>query len=404
MGYVSKDFIHMGCGLPLEPERVWEEVPYSVRKNINKAERNDIKIEKASGTPDEIEILRRMWYDPDDPNMPRALGKRDHMFIARSKSGEPLGVCILLPVGNHLFLNNLAGNDEGKRLRVQDFLLWHAVNYFSDSEYKYIDVGVSYRHSLYNFFEKWGIVKYPVIFNPPELPVRISAFPFNPLTYYHHSDKNAEDSAFIKFAEMTGCRKITFAPAPAFAARIMEGEKFERIESTADFPEIPDDKPSFIDLRKIFHTQFGCLIFNLDISDPTMWNKYQCLDVFKRRAVLSELNEQLDYFDKIIEKREYNYNYLKEKFALDDIAPVEDVPNVPMWFAFRHEFAEKYANKLDEFEVDYQHGSKSDMIRLPVHQNLTEQHLDYMYGIFRGVLNLCSEWEHTDVYEEYKDQ
>jgi len=75
------------------------------------------------------------------------------MYIAYNNLNEAIGVIILLPVGNHLFLNNLAGNTKGKELRIQDYLLWYCVNAFKDSGYKYIDVGVSFRTSLYEFFK-----------------------------------------------------------------------------------------------------------------------------------------------------------------------------------------------------------------------------------------------------------
>ncbi|MFW5702055.1 MAG: hypothetical protein ACOCX7_03825, partial [Bacteroidota bacterium] len=222
--------------------------------------------------------------------------------------------------------------------------------------------------------------------------------------YYHHSDKGEEHSAIEKLLKITSAGAITFAPSPAYAAEIIGGEGYERIDSTDTFPEIPQGRPSFIDLKKIFHVQFGCIIFNLEVEDRRMWNTYQCLDVFKRAAVFTQLDDQLDYIDKIIAKRKSNYLYLRDKFALDDIYPVAQESRIPVWFSFHHEFAERYARRLDDFEVDYIFDDSQKIIGLPVHQNLTEQHLDYMYGIFRGVLNLCSEWEHTDVYGDYKEK
>ena len=156
MGYIGKDIIHQGCGLPLNAELVWDSIPHSVRKGIKKAERNDVKIRKVAGTPEDIKVLVDIWYDPEDPNMPTQLTDQEFMFIAEHE-GKPIGAVILLPVGNHLFLNNLAGSPDGKKLHIQDFLLWHCVKYFETSRFRYIDVGVSYRPSLYKFFTKWKI-------------------------------------------------------------------------------------------------------------------------------------------------------------------------------------------------------------------------------------------------------
>jgi len=183
-GYISKDFVHRGCGLLLKPEEVWEEIPYSVQKNIKKAQTNNVKIEKVSGAQSDIEVLKSMWYDPEDPNMPNRLSGNEFMFIAYNSRNIPVGAVILLPVGNHLFLNNLAGNEEGKALRVQDYLLWHCVNYFQDSNFKYIDVGVSYRQTLYDFFRKWQTISYPVIFNVPTYSYDTALNPFN-LNHYN---------------------------------------------------------------------------------------------------------------------------------------------------------------------------------------------------------------------------
>lgn len=401
MGYVGKDIVHEGCGLPLSPGAVWDKVPYSVRKGIKKAERNNIEVKKVPGTPEDIKVLIDMWYDPEDPNMPPELTDEEHMFIAYAE-GKPVGATILLPVGNHLFLNNLAGSKEGKKLHVQDYLLWHCVKYFENSEFKYIDVGVSYRPSLYKFFTKWKVVSYPIIFNPPEIKVRINDYPFEPLLYKREIDTKDWEKGFEVLKEMTGVGDMTFVPSPEHARNIC-GEN--AIDATFLFPNIPQNKICFVDFSKIFNLQFGTVIFGKTVTDPEMWNNYGCLDVFKRRFVLSYLRVEAPKIDAIIEQRKRNHDKLAEYFAFEDIRPQTELnegKQILQYFYFKHERNNRYREVLKNFEIMCDYLPEESIIGLPVHQNLTEYQLEYIYGTFRGVLNLCSEWTHTDVYGDYK--
>ena len=43
-----------------------------------------------------------------------------------------VGGMILIPVGSHLFLNNLTAGSEAKKYHLQGYLLWHAVNDLKD--------------------------------------------------------------------------------------------------------------------------------------------------------------------------------------------------------------------------------------------------------------------------------
>jgi hypothetical protein len=345
-GYVSKDFIHTGCGLPLNPDAVYHKLPYSVQKNIKKAERNGVIVEKVTGSPDDIEILRSMWYDPDDPNMPGKLSRKEYMFIAKDSEGTPIGACILLPVDNHLFLNNLAGSPDGKALRVQDYILWHCVNYFSDSGYKYIDVGVSYRPSLYSFFKKWRVISYPVIFNKPEIPVYIPPTPFNSEKYNPAADDNKIKSANDLLKLMTSADTFTFVPNGYIAESILDQNGYKIINQTFNFPEIPENTPCYVDLPKLFAVQFGAIIFNISISDADMWNKYSSLDIFKRDLVLSNLANELKILDEIIETRRFNFGYLNTLFALEDISAKETEERIPSMYYFSHGQNGRFSGKL----------------------------------------------------------
>lgn len=400
-GYVSKDFIHEGCGLPLNPEFVWENVPYSVQKNIKKAEKNNLVVKYVKGNQADLEVLRSMWYDPQDPNFPNMLAEEDEMFIAYNSKGIAVGAMILLPVGNHLFLNNLAGNSEGKKLRVQDFLLWHAVNYFKDSKYKYIDVGVSYRSSLYNFFKKWKVISYPVLFNKPEIPFSAKLKPFV-ASIFQEPNYELEQDSVNRIKRLSNCDEITFVPNGKYAKKIMKEVVKKVSEKTYDFPYEYKAEPYFVDLSKIFSVQFGAVIFGIKVDDKDMWNKYACLDVYKRSFVYSAIHSELTNLDKIIDTRQEKFSKFVDYFELESIYPNIKDERIRSAFYFSHELNDRYHSKLLEFDIEHYYNKENNEIGLPVHQNISDYQIKYIYAVFRGVLNLCSEWTHTDVYGNYK--
>jgi len=400
-GYISKDFIHYGCGLILNPDKVWSIIPYSVKKNIKKAERAYVKIERKYGSPEDFDILKNMWYDPSDPNLPTKLNSNDIMYIAYLDN-EPIGVMILLEIGNHLFLNNLAANIHGKEHRVQDYLLWFAVNNLKDTKYSYIDVGVSYRKNLYDFFKKWQTISYPVIFNKPKLhnPIRLA-----PFEKYIDVDGNNKDIYLHSeqlIHKLLQNREFTFVPNIDIADNICKLNKVQYLNATFNTSLIDDNKWYIIDLSQIFSVQFGALIINQFFDDKQLWNDYRSQDIFKREFVYITINSELNNFDKLIKKREENYNYFKILFSIDDIEIININEDIKSAFYFTDINNLRYSNKLNEFDIEHYLDKYNNIIGLPIHQNLNKTQLDLIYGIYRGILNLCSEWVHTDYYSDLK--
>ncbi len=399
-GYISKDFIHRGCGLVLSPELVWNSVPYSVQKNVKKAEKNNVKVIKVSGTKSDLEILRNMWYDTNDLNLPNQINANEYMFIAYNSQDIPIGTVILLPVNNHLFLNNLAGNSKGKSLRVQDYLLWYCVNYFKDSQFKYIDVGVSFRQNLYNFFKKWQTVSYPVIFNVPSIKLDISLYPFNSNNYKSDiSLQNIEKTKEI-LSNLLDKREFTFIPNLNEAQKIFNILNIDFEENSYNFINIQSEKPFVIDLSKVFSVQFGVLIVNLNLDDKTIWNDFKALDIFKRDLVFSSICEELKEFDLIISKRKNNIEIFNNFFSLEDIFYIEQNEMIPSAYYFESEFNNRFHNRLNDFSIPHYYNEKNNIIGLSIHQNISFYQIEYMYAIFRGVLNLCSEWIPTNHYSD----
>ncbi|HXH18242.1 MAG TPA: hypothetical protein VNJ07_04075 [Chitinophagales bacterium] len=400
--YIGKDFVHEGCGLLLDEVTAWEKIAYAARKNIRKTEEAGIRIEKVAGTRHDMEVLRSMWYDPKDPNLPTHLHEHDHMFIAYDSLNEAVGACVLIEVGNHLFLNNLAGNERGKELRIQDYLLWHCVKYFSGSKYKYLDVGVSYRRSLYKFFEKWKVVSYPVIFYKPATAPVISSTPFRLSDYSHHRDEKAAEKALSLLNELTHHKPFTFVPDTQQARSLLSQMAADPIDITFDFPAVKDEI-CLVDLPQIFPVQFGCLLFNVKIDDQQLWDSYGCLDYYKREIVFTQLASELPKLDEVIRLRRENRDALVKMFSLEDIHSETAASRIPHFYHFNSPVNERFHKKLNEFGIAHFYDAASGVVGLPVHQGLNKNHMEYLYGIYRGVLNLCSEWIHTDKVGSYKN-
>ncbi|MDX9791206.1 MAG: hypothetical protein RBT61_10280, partial [Candidatus Kapabacteria bacterium] len=328
-GYISKDFVHRGCGLELNPQKVWQFVPYPVRRGVEKSKEAGVVVKKVAGNPEDIEILRSMWYDPADPNMPDQLKDSEYMFIAYNNAGSPIGAVILLPVGNHLFLNNLAGNEDGKLLRVQDYLLWHCVNFFKDTDFDYIDVGVSYRQTLYDFFKKWGTFNYPIIFNVPKIRIDIGLEPFNSKHYNSSVHKAGINNTEEELNKVLQGRKFTFIPNIEEAEKIFNRLGIEFNENSFNFTDSNLTDPFVVDLTKIFSVQFGALIVNLEIDDKSLWNLHRASDPFKRNFIFTNMLDELLELDVLTARRKRNIELFDKYFSLDRIKGVRKKEIVP---------------------------------------------------------------------------
>jgi hypothetical protein len=304
--YISKDFIHQGCGLIINPKLVWQKISYSVRNKINKAINNNIIVKRVRGSKEDLQLLRQLWYNPNDPNLPKLLTNDDFMFVAYINE-EPIGAIVLLPVLNHLFLNNLTSSQLGKKYGVQDYLLWYSVNYLEKSNFKYIDVGVSYRKSLYDFFSKWAIFHYPVIFNKPEIlrPIFLKPFKnYNEIIIDSQKIKATEKLLF----EVFDTEDITFVPNVQIAKNIIINNNQQPKDITNTLVNNNKNQYYYVDLTDIFTTQFGALIINLKIEDNDLWNVYKSFDYYKKNLVYAQIYYELSELNKIIELKQYNYD------------------------------------------------------------------------------------------------
>lgn len=383
--YIGKDMVHYGSGIVIDPGVAFHAIARSARKNIRKAEKEGFDIQRRTGTAEELRQFRSIWYYPDDPNFPVELSENDILYLAYLKD-ELVGGMILIPVGRHLFLNNLAASDEGKKHQLQGYMLWHAVNDLKDSGYRYIDIGVSYRVNLQRFFTKWASFRYPVIFNPPENRPRIGFRPFSRLTDVAETEPDPS-------VMQTLCpgRPCTLLPSVEYARRVAEACSSDWIEVAAP---VETEVVQVIDLTELFPLQFGALLAGPELEPETLWSEFGCYDHFKTRYILSCLSLPGWDIASVRQARLRNYCRYLEYFENEDvkIIPAEG------WidgFRFACDDADYLAGRFAEFGVQVRR--EGNVLVFPCHQELSTVEIEYVYAIYRGYLNLCSEWQPTGV-------
>jgi hypothetical protein len=384
-GYIGKDLVHYGSGIVLDPDAAWARLDHSAKKNIRKAQQAGFVIERRTGTPEELGALRALWYFPDDPNFPRLLSSRDYLYLA-FLDGRLAGGMILVPVGRHLFLNNLTADEHGKRHQLQGYLLWHAVNDLKDSGYSYIDIGVSYRVNLQRFFTKWSSFRYPVVFNPPAIGPQIRFHPFTGLP-----DVRGCSPDPARLRAMFGGRGFTLVPSMHEARQVARATVGHWVEDTSPHCTAP---VQLVDLTELGPIQYGALVVGIELGPAALWDRFGCYDHFKSEYVLKCV--QLPEWDVegIAARRESNFRMYRDYFGREDV----DIAAADGWiraFVFSSPAAARLAERFAGFGVETR--LDGDTLSLPCHQGLGEQDIEYVYAIYRGHLNLCSEWRATGV-------
>lgn len=247
--YTSKDFVIQGSMLRLDPEEAWEQIDKRVRTAIRKARAYNPRIIKMQGTADEI---RRFYpFCPNNHDLPEKLLPGQHMYFAylensprpftgaqnsqdgvakfsdafehvgmvsEKERGELVGGIVVTELGDRLYLHFHAATEKGKKHNVPSLLLWHIVEEFQSSRFKYLDVGASYRPGLQNYFQSFATSIYPIIMHPPEYTPKIM---INPLENdhaegYHYQENNSESGVRL-LSEHFGGREYTFFPRGMYA-------------------------------------------------------------------------------------------------------------------------------------------------------------------------------------------
>lgn len=467
--YHGKDIVHEGCLLKIDTEESWLKIDSKTRKKIKKTDQLNIDIKRVSGSKRDILDFRTIWFNPEDETIPEELEENEIMYLAY-KDSELIGGLILTPSSpSVLYTHNLGSSPKGKSYDLPAYLLWNAVKDLEGGEYKFIDIGVSFRPTLYRFFRKFQTHSYPIIFNPPFIKPDIRLTPLGNQHLIQYSSKIGADNS-VKLKEFFGS-EYTILPRGIHAIKaVMQhigvGKKdnialfktfdneyvsrcvSETIESfTTLSNEINDNtKAAFVihefgvpyskthelkklcaernipliedcawaigsqfengdtigsvgdyaiySLPKVLPLQYGAILKGVEINDEDNWNTYQMLDYYKRKIILSGLAKYLPTIHEANEKRRQNWQYLDLLFKQDgfDTYCSLDEGVVPgVYMVKMSNYAEVF-DRMEAFGVEAGRYYHEGVLFLPVHQNLSKEELDYTYGAFRGLLNLCSEY------------
>jgi hypothetical protein len=467
--YHGKDVVHRGCLLELDPDVSWLKISPKLRNKIRQAEKLGVEIKRVKGTAADISLFRTIWFDPEDVTIPSVLPADDIMYLAYLK-GALVGGLILSPSGgNNLYMHNLGSTDDGKQQNIPALLLWHAVRDLAGGKYKYIDVGVSFRPNLYNFFKQWQTDTYPIIFEPPFITPDIRLTPYasrnvprydgtSPApksklleSYFgpeftilprailairavllHLEVKPTQNVAIFKTFDNDFISRCVTAPIesvckvsrklgadtaaalvihefghPYSKSRELKEECLKRgialIEDCAwTYGTHIDDQTkvgqladyTIYSLPKILPLPYGAVLTGVTISDEDNWNKYRMLDYYKRATVLAQLKELLPKLPEVNERRRANWQDLATKFAQSGFHPFAPLAEgvYPGAFLLQLPNFQDAFDRYERFGVETGRYYHEGALYLPVHQNLGEPELDYIYAVYRGEMNLCLDY------------
>ncbi|HSX06272.1 MAG TPA: DegT/DnrJ/EryC1/StrS family aminotransferase [Candidatus Saccharimonadia bacterium] len=464
--YHGKDIIHEGCLLRIDPEYSWERINGKIRNKIRKAQKLDTVIKRVKGTPEEIKQFRTVWFDANDETLPQSLEKDEVMYLTYLND-ELVGGLILTPSSpTVLYMHNLGSSQLGKRENIPALTLWHAVEDLKDTKWEYIDVGVSFRPTLYNFFKNWQTDSYPIIFSPPQILPSITLNPFRGSDIVTYKEDVGTESlarlseyfgkqftvlpgvsyalrALLQHLALPGGSNValykTFSEAPVLAEITATIDMFATIQSKVDddtkavvvvhqygypyeklddlrrectgkgiplievCPAISDGKGigrpgtvsdyAIFSLPQILPMQYGAIIKGLVISDEENWENYKLLDYFKRQIIATALVGQLQRLDEAKGARHHNWQYIADLFRRDGFEVVDTLSEViyPWVLRVRMSDAKAARDRYEQFGVETE--ATDDILCVPIHQNLSIGELDYIYGVFRGKLNLSSNYQ-----------
>jgi hypothetical protein len=161
MQYFGKDVVTEGALLHLNRDLAWQKLRSRAKQGIRKARRAGVRMVESR----DLSLLAKVWYDPG--TLTDHLEENQRLFFAYIGDKLAGGILVTPVTPNTLFYHFGGTNELGRRHEVNAYLFWHIVETFNDSEYEYLDVGVSYREELQHYFQKYSTQSYPILFHPP---------------------------------------------------------------------------------------------------------------------------------------------------------------------------------------------------------------------------------------------
>ena len=160
----------------MDKEIAWQKIDKRMRTAVRKAQSFNPQIKEVEGTKENIKKFYP--FCPSREDLPEKLNKRQKMYFAYFDN-QLAGGIVVTKMEDHLFLHFLGVTDIGREKQISSLLIWHIVEQFSKSEFRYLNIGASYKANLQKYFEGWETKKYPVIMRPPEYKPQLMITPFD---------------------------------------------------------------------------------------------------------------------------------------------------------------------------------------------------------------------------------
>jgi len=238
--YIGKDRVTQGSMLILNRQDAHRLLRSRAKQGIRKAERALVSMEESR----DLSLMAQVWYDSS--TLPKALQDDQRMFVARI-DGELAGAIIVTPISPNTLFYHFGGTSEfGKQFEVNAYMFWYIVEHFEGTQFQFLDVGVSFRHELQHYFQKYCTHPYPIIFHPPDKEVRptITMHPFHTDHFYWNPGPMMPINTVL--LEFLGA-EFTYLPAAEYA--ILAGVKALNVQPqdlVGIVSSIPESAPALI--------------------------------------------------------------------------------------------------------------------------------------------------------------
>jgi hypothetical protein len=132
----------------------WSKIDKKARNEIRRAKKNGIEIIESNDMLQFIKICRGEKYLPTK----KQLEEYQRLFLG-IKNGEVIGGIIIEMCPPIIRYKYAASTELGYKLQVNSLLLWHIVELFHDSEYKFFVLGSSSIASIQHFKEQFATMR-----------------------------------------------------------------------------------------------------------------------------------------------------------------------------------------------------------------------------------------------------
>ncbi len=145
-------------------------------------------------------------------------------------------------------------------------------------------------------------------------------------------------------------------------------------------------------LTKEFPVQFGGFLVGKNFTHEELWHQFGCSDANKENFTMQQLSPWIGQQTEARAKRQENYRYYESVFGSDRTFFQLTDGTDPGAFILKmrsEEWMQEASAFVRSFGIECGNYWKNSAIMLPVHQRLTQAHLDYIAG---AVLATEREW------------